>query len=310
VRCVGNLKTEQCSVITFYCKLGNLRRKLSKTWKGFMEMSVYPVRVCSGGLRGFMTVGSRLRTTPGRDARFPFEVKKTSRKSTVLWTKTEEPQPVWSLTCWTVINTWLATFKKMISGNERLVHVLCRTVCSRRKTTRKQSTVSAISLNSLKTTLTSWCESWRTMRPGAFNTTLRRKDKIWSGDLPGWVRRRRFDSRNLASDNADRFLRHQMNPWQAIRSSGHHSQQPLLFGCLQRLYERVCWVRRDVLDTNSWLLLHDNAPLHCALSVKHFWRRKQSQLLSTLLTCPIWHQRTIFVSENQEGAERTTFRRH
>jgi hypothetical protein len=72
-------------------------------------------------------------------------------------------------------------------------------------------------------------------------------------------------------------------------------------GVMQRLYERMRRVRRDLFDTNSWLLLHDNAPSHCALNVKHFWRRKRSQLSSTLPTRPIWHQLTTFcIRESRE----------
>jgi histone-lysine N-methyltransferase SETMAR len=40
-------------------------------------------------------------------------------------------------------------------------------------------------------------------------------------------------------------------------------------GVMQRLYKGTCRERRDLLDTKSWLLLHDNAPSHCALNVKH-----------------------------------------
>jgi histone-lysine N-methyltransferase SETMAR len=32
--------------------------------------------------------------------------------------------------------------------------------------------------------------------------------------------------------------------------------------------------RRDLFDTDSWLLLHDNAPSHCALNVKHLLAKK------------------------------------
>jgi hypothetical protein len=42
---------------------------------------------------------------------------------------------------------------------------------------------------------------------------------------------------------------------------------------MQRLCERMLRVIRDVLDTN-WLLLSDNDPSHCDLSVKHFLAKK------------------------------------
>jgi hypothetical protein len=37
-----------------------------------------------------------------------------------LWAKTEESQPVWSLTCWKLIKIQLATFKKMILGKRKI----------------------------------------------------------------------------------------------------------------------------------------------------------------------------------------------
>jgi hypothetical protein len=43
---------------------------------------------------------------------------------------------------------------------------------------------------------------------------------------------------------------------------------------MQRLYERMRRVRRDLFDTNSWLLLYDNAPSHCALNEKHSLAKK------------------------------------
>jgi hypothetical protein len=101
-------------------------------------------------------------------------------------------------------------------------------------------------------------------------------------------------------DNADRFLLHQRNHSQAIRSSGHHSQQPLLFGCLQRLYGCMRRVRRDLFDTNSWLLLHDNAPSHFALNVKHFLAKKAITTIEHPPYLPdLAPADYFFVSENQ-----------
>jgi hypothetical protein len=39
---------------------------------------------------------------------------------------------------------------------------------------------------------------------------------------------------------------------------------------MERLYARMRRVRNEQFRNNSWLLLHDNTPSHCALHVKQF----------------------------------------
>jgi len=39
---------------------------------------------------------------------------------------------------------------------------------------------------------------------------------------------------------------------------------------LKRLCEKVRWKRPELFDNNSWILHHDNASAHTALSVREF----------------------------------------
>jgi hypothetical protein len=114
VRCVRNLEVEQRSVKTFYCKLGK------SATEGFEDLKrVYGDECLSRAhvfewFAKFHDCRESIKDSPDRDGRFPFELKKTSRKSGVLWAKTEESQPVWLLTCGILIRKRLATLNEII----------------------------------------------------------------------------------------------------------------------------------------------------------------------------------------------------
>jgi len=48
---------------------------------------------------------------------------------------------------------------------------------------------------------------------------------------------------------------------------------------LKRLHEKVIQKRPELLANNSWILHHDNAPAHTALSVREFLATKQITVL-------------------------------
>ena len=48
---------------------------------------------------------------------------------------------------------------------------------------------------------------------------------------------------------------------------------------LERIHEKVRWKRPTLFVNNSWILLHDNAPAHTALSVREFLATKQITVL-------------------------------
>lgn len=63
---------------------------------------------------------------------------------------------------------------------------------------------------------------------------------------------------------------------------------------LGRLISRVRRVRRDLWEANNWMLHHDNAPAHSAISVKQFLAEKQVAVLEhppyspDLAPCDFW----------------------
>jgi len=48
---------------------------------------------------------------------------------------------------------------------------------------------------------------------------------------------------------------------------------------LERLREKVRWKRPELFANNSWILHHDSAPVHTALSVREFLATKQITVL-------------------------------
>jgi len=48
---------------------------------------------------------------------------------------------------------------------------------------------------------------------------------------------------------------------------------------LERLREKVRWKRPELFANSSWILHHDNAPAHTALSVREFLATKQITVL-------------------------------
>jgi len=61
-------------------------------------------------------------------------------------------------------------------------------------------------------------------------------------------------------------------------------------GVMGRLHAYGHHVSNGQLNSNSWLLLHDNAPTHCTLNVKQFLASESICVCSSIPpTCQIWH---------------------
>ena len=62
-----------------------------------------------------------------------------------------------------------------------------------------------------------------------------------------------------------------------IRGIVHYELVPT--GQLKRLREKVRWKRPEIFAINSWILHHNNAPAHTALSLREFLATKQITVL-------------------------------
>jgi len=61
--------------------------------------------------------------------------------------------------------------------------------------------------------------------------------------------------------------------------NGQTVNQVYLLEVLERLREKVRRKRPEIFSSNSWILHHDNAPAHTALSVRKFLTTKQITVL-------------------------------
>jgi len=68
-------------------------------------------------------------------------------------------------------------------------------------------------------------------------------------------------------------------PWQHWTKVGQTVNQIYYLEVLKRLREKVRRKRPELIANNSWILHHDNAPAHTALSVREFLAAKQITVL-------------------------------
>ena len=61
--------------------------------------------------------------------------------------------------------------------------------------------------------------------------------------------------------------------------TGQSVNQVYYLEVLERLREKVRWKGPELFANNSWILHHDNAPAHMALSVREFLATKQITVL-------------------------------
>jgi len=70
-------------------------------------------------------------------------------------------------------------------------------------------------------------------------------------------------------------------------SAQHTVNQVYYLEVLERLREKVRWKRPKLFANNSWILHHDKAPAHTALSVREFLATKQTTVLEHPAYSPI-----------------------
>ena len=63
--------------------------------------------------------------------------------------------------------------------------------------------------------------------------------------------------------------------------TGQTVNQVYYLEVLKRLREKVRWKRPKLFANNSWILHHDNAPAHMALSTREFLATKQITRVET-----------------------------
>ena len=81
------------------------------------------------------------------------------------------------------------------------------------------------------------------------------------------------------SDNKVHELATVCLPWQHWTKTEQRVNQVYYLEVLKRLREKVRWKQPELLASNSWILHHDNAPAHTALSVREFLATKQITVL-------------------------------
>jgi len=120
------------------------------------------------------------------------------------------------------------------------------------------------------------------MKHGSTNTTLKRSGKVHNGRLP-IPHDQKVPSVQIKSQNnvADFFYIRGIVHYE-FAPTGQTVNQVYYLEVLERLREKVRWKRPEHFVNNSWILHHDNAPAHTALSVREFLATKQITVLDTL----------------------------
>ena len=113
------------------------------------------------------------------------------------------------------------------------------------------------------------------MKPGSTNTTLKRSAKLHNGRLP-IPHDQKIPSVQIKSQNnvADFFHIRGIVHYEFV-PAGQTVNQVYYLEVLERLSERVRRKRPERFANNSWILHHDDAPAHTALSVREFSAAKQ-----------------------------------
>jgi len=80
--------------------------------------------------------------------------------------------------------------------------------------------------------------------------------------------------------------------------TGQTVNQVYYLEVLERLREKVRRKRPEIFANNSWILHHDNAPAHTALSVREFLATKQITVLKHLAYSPDLTPSDFFLFRN------------
>jgi len=155
--------------------------------------------------------------------------------------------------------------------------------------------------------MTFWAVSSQVMKHGSTNTTLKRSGKVHNGRLPVPHKQKNSVGPNQESKKvADLF---------DIRGIVHYEFVPAgqsakftIWKYCKRLREKVRRKRSEHFANNSWILHHDNAPAHTALSVREFLATKQITVLEHPAYSPGLAPDDFFsVPEDKGNIERKAF---
>jgi len=134
--------------------------------------------------------------------------------------------------------------------------------------------------------MTFWAVSSQVMKHGSTNTTLKRSGKVHSGRLPS-----PHDQKNSVSPNQESkqccwfffiYIYIYILEGLFIVPTGQTVNEINYLEVLERLLEKVRWKQPKLFANNSWILYHNNAPAHMALSVREFLATKQIICWNTL----------------------------
>jgi hypothetical protein len=96
--------------------------------------------------------------------------------------------------------------------------------------------------------------------------------------------------------------------WQQFVPTGQTVNEVYYLEVLKRLREKVRRKRPEIFANNSWVLHHDNAPAHTALSVREFLDTKQINVLEHPAYLPDLAPNYFFsVPEDKGNIERKVF---
>jgi len=124
-----------------------------------------------------------------------------------------------------------------------------------------------------------WAVSSQVMKHGSTNMTLKRSGKVHNGRLPIPHDQKCSISPNQESKQCCWFFYIRGIVHYELVPTGQTVNQVYYLEVLEKLREKVRRKWPELFANNSWILHHDNAPTHTALSVREFLATKQMTVL-------------------------------
>ena len=143
--------------------------------------------------------------------------------------------------------------------------------------------------------------SSQVIKHGSTNTTLKWSGKVYNGRLPI-----PHDQQNSVGLNQESklccwlFFDIRGIVHYEIVPSGQTVNQVYYLEVLERLHDKVRRKQPEIFANNSWILIHDNAPAHTALSVREFVATKQTTVLEHPAYSPDLAPRDFFCSQREK----------